>query len=59
MDRIAALVEEKMAGKTQRVTAEGKGESQPVTGEDCVKASTHLAFVDEATGRVQRLTHVA
>ncbi|MEE2527518.1 thioesterase family protein [Pseudarthrobacter sp. J75] len=28
----------------------------PVTGEDCVKATTHLAFVDEATGRVQRLT---
>lgn len=28
----------------------------PVTGEDCVKASSHLAFVDEATGRVQRLT---
>ncbi len=28
----------------------------PVTGEDCVRATTHLAFVDEATGRVQRLT---
>ncbi|MEZ2389360.1 acyl-CoA thioesterase [bacterium RCC_150] len=28
----------------------------PVTGEDCVKASTHLAFVDESTGRVRRLT---
>ncbi|NYD78931.1 acyl-CoA thioester hydrolase [Arthrobacter cupressi] len=28
----------------------------PVTGEECVKASTHLAFVDEATGRVRRLT---
>lgn len=28
----------------------------PVTGEDCVKASSHLAFVDENTGRVQRLT---
>lgn len=28
----------------------------PVTGEECVKATTHLAFVDEATGRVQRLT---
>jgi acyl-CoA thioester hydrolase len=28
----------------------------PVTREECVKASTHLAFVDEATGRVQRLT---
>ncbi len=28
----------------------------PVTGEDCVKASSHLAFVDEASGRVQRLT---
>lgn len=28
----------------------------PVSGEECVKASTHLAFVDEATGRVQRLT---
>jgi acyl-CoA thioester hydrolase len=28
----------------------------PVTGEDCVKATTHLAFVDETTGRVQRLT---
>lgn len=28
----------------------------PVTREDCVKASSHLAFVDEATGRVQRLT---
>lgn len=28
----------------------------PVTGEDCVKASSHLAFVDEATGRVVRLT---
>lgn len=28
----------------------------PVTGEDCVKASSHLAFVDEVTGRVLRLT---
>jgi acyl-CoA thioester hydrolase len=28
----------------------------PVTGEDCVKATTHLAFVDEGTGRVLRLT---
>ncbi|MBO1266707.1 acyl-CoA thioesterase [Arthrobacter cavernae] len=28
----------------------------PVTREDCVKATTHLAFVDEATGRVLRLT---
>jgi acyl-CoA thioester hydrolase len=28
----------------------------PVTREDCVKASSHLAFVHEATGRVQRLT---
>lgn len=28
----------------------------PVTGEDCVKASSHLAFVDEATGRVVRLS---
>jgi len=28
----------------------------PVTGEDCVKASSHLAFVDGATGRVLRLT---
>ena len=28
----------------------------PVTGEDCVKASSHLAFVDEASGRVVRLT---
>jgi len=28
----------------------------PVTGDDCVKASSHLAFVDEATGRVLRLT---
>ena len=28
----------------------------PVTREDCVKASSHLAFVDEATGRVLRLT---
>jgi acyl-CoA thioester hydrolase len=28
----------------------------PVTGQDCVKASTHLAFVDESTGRVRRLT---
>lgn len=28
----------------------------PVTAEECVKASSHLAFVDEATGRVQRLT---
>ena len=27
----------------------------PVSREDCVKASSHLAFVDEATGRVQRL----
>ncbi|UVJ41524.1 thioesterase family protein [Arthrobacter sp. CJ23] len=28
----------------------------PVTREDCVKATTHLAFVDETTGRVLRLT---
>lgn len=28
----------------------------PVTREDCVKASSHLAFVHEATGRVLRLT---
>lgn len=28
----------------------------PVTLEDCVKATTHLAFVDDATGRVLRLT---
>lgn len=28
----------------------------PVTGEDCVKASSHLAFVDNATGQVRRLT---
>ncbi|MEC5192111.1 MULTISPECIES: acyl-CoA thioesterase [unclassified Arthrobacter] len=28
----------------------------PVTQEDCVRATSHLAFVDEATGRVQRLT---
>ena len=28
----------------------------PVTREDCVRATSHLAFVDEATGRVQRLT---
>jgi acyl-CoA thioester hydrolase len=28
----------------------------PVTGQECVKASTHLAFVDESTGRVRRLT---
>ncbi|MET3809336.1 acyl-CoA thioester hydrolase [Arthrobacter sp. UYEF3] len=28
----------------------------PVTGEDCVKASSHLVFVDEATGQVMRLT---
>ncbi|WP_209748600.1 MULTISPECIES: acyl-CoA thioesterase [Micrococcaceae] len=28
----------------------------PVTREDCVKATTHLAFVDEVTGRVLRLT---
>lgn len=28
----------------------------PVTREDCVRASSHLAFVDEATGRVLRLT---
>jgi acyl-CoA thioester hydrolase len=28
----------------------------PVTREDCVKATTHLAFVDEGTGRVLRLT---
>ena len=28
----------------------------PVTGEDCVKATTHLAFVDEGSGRVLRLT---
>ena len=28
----------------------------PVTGEDCVRASSHLAFVDEVSGRVLRLT---
>lgn len=28
----------------------------PVTGEDCVRATSHLAFVEEATGRVLRLT---
>ncbi|MGX9902138.1 acyl-CoA thioesterase [Arthrobacter sp. SA17] len=28
----------------------------PVTREDCVKATTHLAFVDETSGRVLRLT---
>jgi acyl-CoA thioester hydrolase len=28
----------------------------PVTREDCVKATSHLAFVDERTGRVLRLT---
>jgi hypothetical protein len=28
----------------------------PVTREDCVRASSHLAFVDEASGRVLRLT---
>ena len=28
----------------------------PVSREDCVKASSHLAFVDEASGRVLRLT---
>ena len=28
----------------------------PVTREDCVRATSHLAFVDEATGRVLRLT---
>jgi acyl-CoA thioester hydrolase len=28
----------------------------PVTREDCVRASSHLAFVDEGTGRVLRLT---
>ncbi|WP_311211808.1 MULTISPECIES: thioesterase family protein [unclassified Arthrobacter] len=28
----------------------------PVTREDCVKATTHLAFVAEDTGRVLRLT---
>ncbi|MFP3578795.1 thioesterase family protein [Arthrobacter sp. fls2-241-R2A-200] len=28
----------------------------PVTREDCVKATTHLAFVSEASGRVLRLT---
>lgn len=28
----------------------------PVAREDCVKASTHLAFVSEATGQVLRLT---
>ena len=28
----------------------------PVTKEECVKASTHLAFVAESTGRVLRLT---
>jgi len=28
----------------------------PVTREDCVRASSHLAFADEASGRVLRLT---
>lgn len=28
----------------------------PVTREDCVRATTHLAFVDEESGRVLRLT---
>jgi acyl-CoA thioester hydrolase len=28
----------------------------PVTREDCVKATSHLAFVNETTGRVLRLT---
>lgn len=28
----------------------------PVTGEDCVRATSHLAFVEEASGRVLRLT---
>ncbi|MHA7222828.1 acyl-CoA thioesterase [Arthrobacter sp. RHLT1-20] len=28
----------------------------PVTREDCVRATSHLAFVEEATGRVLRLT---
>ncbi|WP_255770877.1 acyl-CoA thioesterase [Pseudarthrobacter sulfonivorans] len=28
----------------------------PVTREDCVRACSHLAFVDEATGRILRLT---
>ena len=28
----------------------------PVTGEDCEKASSHLAIVEEATGRVLRMT---
>ncbi|MCA4133928.1 thioesterase family protein [Arthrobacter sp. M4] len=28
----------------------------PITGEQCVKATTHLAFVDEGSGRVLRLT---
>ena len=28
----------------------------PVTGEDCVRATSHLAFVEESTGRVLRLT---
>ncbi|GAC1460213.1 MAG: thioesterase family protein [Pseudarthrobacter sp.] len=28
----------------------------PVTREDCVRASSHLAFVDEVSGRVLRLT---
>lgn len=28
----------------------------PITREDCVRATSHLAFVDEATGRVLRLT---
>lgn len=28
----------------------------PVTREDCVRATSHLAFVEEATGRILRLT---
>jgi acyl-CoA thioester hydrolase len=28
----------------------------PVTREDCVRATSHLAFVEESTGRVLRLT---
>lgn len=40
---VKAYLEEKMAGKAQRVTAEGKGESQPVTGEDCKKMGAERA----------------
>jgi acyl-CoA thioester hydrolase len=28
----------------------------PVTKVECVRASSHLAFVDEASGRILRLT---